>query len=101
MAEPTMRCQVMAGMWFRELVFAKAGDHHAGHRHSHDHVTYIARGRVAVQCEGKTVEVAAPCLVQIEREKVHDLTALDDQSIAICVAVEADVVSAATRAKQE
>lgn len=94
MAEPTVKIYSDDGLWIRELLFAKAGDCHAGHLHSHEHKTLIPRGScLVVTVDGVSRRIDGPAVVKIAAMKVHDLTADHDGAMAYCVAPIADVVS--------
>lgn len=92
MPEPATRMHIDEQFWIRQLNFVRAGDQHAGHLHSHDHLTLIAHGSIRVTCEGVSQDFEAPHIVTITKMKVHDLVALTDGAVAYCVASIADVV---------
>lgn len=100
MAEPHIRVYLEGGVWIRQLVFAAKGDCHAGHYHSHDHMTLIAHGAVRVAVEGVVTDFTAPHVVLVTANKKHDLTALEAGTVAYCVAAETDVVQASRHSLQ-
>lgn len=92
MPEPKMLISTEGGMWVRQLAFAK-DDVHRGHYHSHEHVTLLAYGSLRVTVERKQTEHTAPAILVIGKMKRHDLTALQDGTIAYCVAPIDDVTT--------
>jgi quercetin dioxygenase-like cupin family protein len=87
-----MKISTEGGMWVRQLAF-NDGDVHRGHYHSHDHVTLLAHGRLRVDVEGVQTDFTAPTIIVIGRMKRHDLTALAPNTVAYCVAPEADLTT--------
>ena len=72
--------------------FQKAGDVEHGHAHDFDHGTLVSSGSILVETldfatrapiSQKTVE--APNFVFIERDKLHRLTALVDNTVCACI----------------
>lgn len=75
-----------AGIFWREHFFYKKGDYHKGHTHSIDHATVVVKGSIKVKVEGKDpFEVSAPSIIEIPREVLHEFTALEDDTIYMCV----------------
>lgn len=57
-----------------------------GHKHHFDHVTLVARGRVRVSMDGKEPkEFAAPTFIVIRAESLHDITALENDTLYYCI----------------
>ena len=74
------------GIFWREHFFYKKGDYHKGHTHHIDHATIIIKGSVRVEVEGKEpFNVTAPSVIEIPREVLHKFTALEDDTIYMCV----------------
>lgn len=75
-----------AGIFWREHFFYKKGDYHKGHTHKIDHATVIIKGSVRVNVEGKEpFDAVAPAIIEIPREVLHEFTALEDDTIYMCV----------------
>jgi hypothetical protein len=85
MTEPRKLIGVCANIHTRMLHFAKAGDKIVGHKHTFDHLTLLASGSLRVVVDGKESEFKAPHLIWIDKDKVHELTALEDDTVAACI----------------
>ena len=73
-------------MFWREHYFYKKGDVHKGHTHVLDHVTIILKGSIQVKVEDKDpYSVSAPCVLEIPKEVLHEFTALEDETMYMCV----------------
>lgn len=67
------------------MYFENAGDVMHGHAHKYDHTTLVASGRVRFTVDGATSEFSAPHMVVVAKGKVHDLTALEPNTVCYCV----------------
>ena len=65
--------------------FRKAGDVEIGHTHQFDHLTLLATGKLKVTVEGVVTEFTAPHMIYIHKDKVHELEALVDETVAYCI----------------
>ena len=65
--------------------FEKAGDIEHGHTHSFDHLTLLANGKLKIVVDGKESTFVAPQMIYIKAEKMHELTALEDNTVAYCI----------------
>lgn len=65
--------------------FEKAGDIEIGHTHQFDHLTLLAKGKLKVTVEGVSTEFTAPHMIYIHKDKVHELEALTDETVAYCI----------------
>lgn len=54
------------------------------HKHVYDHLSILAKGRVRVTVNQETVEYSAPAAIEIKRDLVHTLTAMED-SVWFCI----------------
>ena len=81
----TIKHSRISNVFVRMLSFAKAGDTILGHKHPFDHASLVAAGRVKVEVDGVETELAAPHLVLVRKDKVHRVTALDDNSVWVCI----------------
>lgn len=61
-----------------------AGTSLAQHAHDHDHLSYLARGRVLLTVDGLSRELAGPVGLTIEAGKVHEVHALTD-AVWLCI----------------
>jgi quercetin dioxygenase-like cupin family protein len=53
--------------------------------HQHDHLTLLAKGKLKVTIDGQETEFTAPHMIYINKDKVHELQALSDNTIAYCI----------------
>jgi hypothetical protein len=77
---------IFGGLHIRDYCLERAGDVHQGHKHFHDHVTYLHSGKVlcSVQgCEDKVFE--GPIAIPIKAELFHRFTALSDDVHYSCI----------------
>lgn len=75
-----------ANIFWREHYFYNKGDKHAGHTHELDHATILIKGSIEVKIENEEpYSVSAPAVIEIEKEKLHEFTALESGTIYMCV----------------
>jgi quercetin dioxygenase-like cupin family protein len=65
--------------------FRKAGDIEIGHAHQFDHLTLLAKGKLKVTVEGQVTEFTAPHMIYIHKDKIHELVAMVDNTVAYCI----------------
>jgi len=82
---PTIHIGCVANLYSRMMYFAKAGDIEVGHTHQFDHLTLLAKGRLKVTVEGIATEFTAPHMIYIHKDKIHELEALTDETVAYCI----------------
>ena len=82
---PEIKIGCVANLWSRMMLFHKAGDVEQGHTHQFDHLTLLAKGRLQVTVEGRVTEFAAPNMIYIHADKMHELAALEDGTVAYCI----------------
>lgn len=85
MSYPEIKIGCVANLYSRMMHFKKAGDTEVGHTHQFDHLTLLAKGKLKVTVEGKTSEFTAPQMLYIHADKVHELVALTDDTVAYCI----------------
>jgi quercetin dioxygenase-like cupin family protein len=67
------------------MLFAKTGDVEQGHCHAFDHTTLLGVGSVIVKVNGKSKKFKAPQMIFIKANVEHEITALEDNTIAYCI----------------
>ena len=82
---PLIQIGCVANLYSRMMHFKKAGDVEHGHTHQFDHLTLLAAGALRVTVEGSTSEFKAPHMIYIHKDKNHELTALEDGTVAYCI----------------
>jgi len=85
MSQPTVHIGCVANLFSRMMHFAKSGDIEIGHTHQFDHLTLLAKGRLKVTVEGAASEFTAPHMIYIHKDKIHELEALTDETVAYCI----------------
>jgi quercetin dioxygenase-like cupin family protein len=85
MSTPVINIGCVANLFSRMMHFKRAGDIEIGHTHQHDHLTLLAKGKLKVTVEGVTSEFTAPHMIYIHKDKVHELEALTDETVAYCI----------------
>lgn len=85
MASPQVHLGCVANLFSRMMHFEKAGDVEIGHTHEFDHLTLLAKGKLKVVVDGVESEFTAPHMIYIHKDKVHELTALVDETVAYCI----------------
>lgn len=85
MSAPIVHIGCVANLYSRMMRFEKAGDIEIGHTHQFDHLTLLAKGKLKVTVEGVSTEFTAPHMIYIHKDKVHELEALTDETVAYCI----------------
>ena len=85
MSTPVVSIGCVANLYSRMMRFERAGDIEIGHTHQFDHLTLLAKGRLKVTVEGVATEFTAPHMIYIHKDKVHELEALSDETVAYCI----------------
>jgi quercetin dioxygenase-like cupin family protein len=85
MNEPEVKIGCVANLYSRMMHFKRTGDTEIGHTHQFDHLTLLAKGRLKVTVDGEVSEFVAPQMIYIRADKVHELVALTDDTVAYCI----------------
>lgn len=85
MARPSIRTMTVANIHTRMMRFAKAGDSVKGHKHTYGHATLLAHGALRIVVDGVASEFKAPHLIYTDKDLVHELIALEDNTVAACI----------------
>ena len=85
MNQPVVHIGCVANLYSRMMHFSRAGDTEIGHTHQFDHLTLLAKGKLKVTVEGVSSEFNAPHMIYIHKDKVHELEALTDETVAYCI----------------
>lgn len=72
------------GVFFKQMSYNK-GEWTGGHSHDFHHITLLAQGSLRVDVDGNTKDFVAPQLIFIAAGKIHDLHALEDNTVAYCI----------------
>lgn len=82
--QPTLLGPV-AGIFGRAYYYEQAGERLHGHAHAYDHAVYVQQGRISIDRDGIAEEIGAGRLVGVPARAVHTLTALEPDTISICL----------------
>lgn len=82
---PEIKLGCVANLFSRMMHFQNAGDIEQGHTHQFDHLTLLAKGRLKVTVDGQVSVFTAPQMIYIRADKVHELEALTDNTVAYCI----------------
>lgn len=85
MNSPDIKFGCVANLFSRQMYFEKAGDIEQGHTHPFDHLTLLAFGSLKVVANGQETIFKAPNMIYIHKDVNHELTALEDNTVAYCI----------------
>jgi hypothetical protein len=83
--QPQIAIGCVANLYSRQMHFVNVGDTEIGHTHPFDHLSLLASGSVRVKVNGKISEFKAPHMIYIKAEDVHELTALEPNTLVYCI----------------
>lgn len=82
---PDVKLGCVANVFCRMMHFTQAGQKEFGHTHDFDHLTLLARGSVNVEVEGVSTVFHAPHMIWVHKDKRHEITALEADTVAYCI----------------
>ena len=85
MAQPEVHIGCVSNLFVRQMHFASVGDTEVGHKHTFDHLTLLAKGKLKVKINDEETEFSAPHMIFIKAELQHELTAASDNTVAYCI----------------
>jgi len=85
MSQPKVKIACVSNLYSREMIFEKTGDVEVGHTHTFDHITFLASGKLRVTTKNGISEFQAPQMIFIHKDYEHELTALEDNTVAYCI----------------
>lgn len=83
--QPEIQLGCVANLFSRMMVFKDVGDTEIGHTHQFDHLTLLASGALRVTVDGQTTNFVAPHMIYIRADKVHELVAIQPNTVAYCI----------------
>ena len=95
--EPDVKIIAISNVYCRSMHFKEKGDFEIGHCHSYDHGTLVSTGRLLVEMlrdDGSVIsqkEFVGPSFVFISKFCMHRLTALEDNTVAVCIHAMRDI----------
>jgi len=92
MSSPEIQIFAISNVYCRLMNFKKSGDVENGHCHTYDHGTLLSKGKVLVEMlEDDGIKVVskkvfiAPTFIYINKNHMHRITALEDETVACCI----------------
>lgn len=85
MSPPISAISCVSNVFIRQMTFLKAGDIEQGHAHAFDHVTLLSAGSLRLHALGTITDFKAPHHIFIKAGVVHELEALEDNTVAQCI----------------
>jgi quercetin dioxygenase-like cupin family protein len=85
MTTPEVKLGFVYNLFSRMMHFKNAGDIEQGHVHQFDHLTLLATGSLRVTIDGASTDFTAPHMIFIRKDKMHELVALEDNTVAYCI----------------
>lgn len=85
MRGPAVSISCVSNVFIKQMHFQFAGDREEGHSHLFDHVTLLASGKLRLTALGKSTEFTAPHHIFIKAGVVHELEALEDNTVVHCI----------------
>jgi hypothetical protein len=91
MSTPDIKLLALSNVFCRAMNFKSKGDIEKGHKHLYDHATLVGHGSVRVNVYDDSSNVIAssvfkaPNMIFIRKESVHEITALEDNTVCYCI----------------
>lgn len=95
--QPEIKIIAISNVYCRSMHFKNKGDVELGHCHTHDHGTLVSSGKLLVEMlrdDGSVIsqkEFTGPSFVFISKLCMHRLTALEDNTVAVCIHAMRDI----------
>lgn len=97
MNKPEVKIISISNVYCRSMHFKSKGDIEQGHCHTYDHGTLLSVGRLLVEMlrdDGSVIsskEFTGPSFIFINKLCMHRLTALEDNTVAVCIHAMRDI----------
>jgi hypothetical protein len=90
MSRPEIKIIAVSNVFSRLMHFKNAGDVEYGHTHTYDHATLVSSGSVRVDVTStdgieSSKNFIAPTMIFVPKDKRHSLTALEDNTVCVCI----------------
>ena len=91
MASPEIKIIALSNIYSRLMHFKHKGDIELGHTHTFDHATLVSSGAVLVETLDNNFNITsskefyAPNMVFIDKDRIHRITALEDNTVCGCI----------------
>ena len=80
-----------ANIWIRQKFFINIGETIGGHMHKYDHISLLATGKAKVEVNGIEKEFTAPTFIIIRKDKIHNITSLEENTTWFCIFADRDI----------
>lgn len=94
---PEVKIIAISNVYCRSIHFKEKGDFEIGHCHTYDHGTLVSIGKLLVEMlrdDGSVIsqkEFTGPSFIFISKLCMHRLTALEDNTVAVCIHAMRDI----------
>lgn len=94
---PEIKIIAISNVYCRSMHFKEKGDFEIGHCHTYDHGTLVSTGKLLVEMlrdDGSVIsqkEFTGPSFIFIPKLCMHRLTALEHNTVAVCIHAMRDV----------
>ena len=85
MSKPKVAVSCVSSVYVRQMHFEKSGDIEVGHSHIFDHQTLLSKGSIKLTLNGQESTFKAPHIIFIRKDEVHQLDALEDDTLCFCI----------------
>lgn len=85
MSNPAIAISCVENLFAKQLHFINAGDCELGHCHNYNHLTLLASGKLKVKINDNETIYSAPHMIFIYKDIQHELTALENNTVAYCI----------------
>jgi hypothetical protein len=83
--QPAVTISCVSNIFIKQIHLQFAGDKEEGHAHLYDHLTLLASGKLRLTALGTSTEFTAPHHIFIKAGVVHELEALEDNTVVHCI----------------
>lgn len=83
--KPTIQIGCVSNIYIRMMHFHHKGDIEHTHSHQFDHVSFLSKGKVSIEVDGIKKDFEYPHMIMIAKNKEHEITALEDDTILCCI----------------
>ena len=85
MSGPEVTISCVSNIFIKQMHFRTSGDKEEGHAHLFDHMTLLASGKLRLTALDTSTEFTAPHHIFIKAGVVHELEALEDNTVVHCI----------------
>jgi len=75
----------ISNVYIKTMKFKHKGDTMEGHKHTYDHATFLSKGSILIKNEKMAKVFEAPISIFIDKNMKHEIIALEDDTVALCI----------------